>query len=57
MESKLIALESVGNENEQLRNFLEYILLGIKLVSLVSIYCDYQAEIVIAKNNTSNGKN
>ena len=57
MESEFIALELAGNEAEWLRNFLENILLGLKPTPSVSMHCDCQAAISIAKNKTFNGKN
>jgi len=57
MESEFVALETVGSEAEWLKNFLANILLGMKPTSSVSIHCDCQSEIAIAKNKTNNGKN
>ena len=57
MESEFIALELAGNEAEWLRHFLENIPLGTKLKPSVSMHCDCQAAIAIAKNKTFNGKN
>ena len=50
MESKLIALESPGKEAEWLRNFLSGIHLGMQPTPSVSMHCDCQAAISIAKN-------
>ena len=57
MESKFIALESVGKEVERLRNFLSGIPSGMQPISSVSMHCDCQAAISIAKNKSFNGKN
>jgi len=47
----------VGSEVEWLKNFLANIPLGMKLTSYVSIHCDCQSTITIAKNKNYNGKN
>jgi len=57
MESEFVALEMAGSEVEWLKNFLANILLGMKPTSSVSIHCDCQSAIAIAKNKTYNGKN
>ncbi|KAG8642354.1 hypothetical protein MANES_12G078151v8 [Manihot esculenta] len=57
LESEFIALELVGTETEWLRNFLANISLEIKPTPSVSMRCDCQAAIAIAKNKTFNGKN
>jgi len=57
MESKFVALEMAGSEAEWLKKFLANILLGIKRTPSVSIHCDCQSTIAIAKNKTYNGKN
>ena len=57
MESEFIALELAGNEAEWLRHFLANIPLGIKPTPSVSMHCDCQVAIAIAKNKTFNGKN
>ena len=57
MESEFIALELAGSEAEWLRNFLANIPLGIKPTPSVSMHCDCQAAIAIAKNRAYNGKN
>ena len=57
MESEFVALEMADNEAEWLKNFLTNILLGMKLTSSVSMLCDCQLKITIAKNKTYNGKN
>ena len=54
---KFIALELVDNEVEWLRNFFVDIPLGVKLTLSLSMHCDCQTTIVIAKNKTCNGKN
>jgi len=51
MELEFVALEMVGNEAEWLKNFLANILLGMKPNPSVSIYCDCQSTIAIAKKN------
>ena len=57
MESEFVALEMVGSEAEWLKNFLANIPLRMKPTPSVSIHCDYQSTIAIAKNKTYNGKN
>ena len=57
MESEFIALESTGKEAKWLRNFLSGIPLGMRLTPSVSVHCDFQAAISIAKNKEFNGKN
>ena len=57
MELELIALESAGKEVEWLRNFLSGIPLGMQPTPSMSIHCDCQAAISIAKNKAFNGKN
>jgi len=57
MESEFIALELAGSEAEWLRNFLANIPLGIKPTPSVSMHCNCQAAIAIAKNRAYNGKN
>ncbi|GMI86656.1 hypothetical protein HRI_002334900 [Hibiscus trionum] len=56
MEYEFVALELAGNEAEWLRNFLANIPLGIKPTPSVSMLCDCQAAIAIAKNKTFNAK-
>jgi len=51
MESEFVALEMVGSKVEWLKNFLGNIPLGIKPTSYVSIHCDFQSAIAIAKQN------
>ncbi|XP_070002328.1 secreted RxLR effector protein 161-like [Nicotiana sylvestris] len=51
MESEFVALELAGSETDWLRNFLANILLIKDVLSHVSIHCDCQAAIAIAKNN------
>ena len=50
MESEFVALEMVSSEAEWLKNFLANISLGMKPTPSVSIHCDCQSAIVIAKN-------
>ena len=57
MESEFIALESAGKEAEWLRNFLSGIPLGMQRTPSVSMHCNCQAAISIAKNKAFNGKN
>ena len=57
MESKFIALESASKEAEWLRNFLSGIPLRMQPTPSVSMHCDCQAVISIAKNKAFNGKN
>ena len=57
MESEfVVALEMVGSEAEWLKNFLSNIPLGMKLTPSISMHCDSQSTIVVAKNKTLNGK-
>jgi len=56
MESDFVALEMAGSEVEWLKNFLANILVGMKPTSFVSMHCDFQSTITIAKNKTYNGK-
>lgn len=57
MESEFVALELAGTEAEWLKNLLAGIPLGIKPTPSVSIHCDNQSAIAVAKNKTYNGKN
>jgi len=57
MESEFVALEMASSEAEWLKNFLANIPLGMKPTSYVSIHCDCQSAITIAKNKNYNGKN
>ena len=57
MESEFVALEMRGSEVEWLKNFLANISLGMKPTPSVSIHCDCQSAITIAKNKNYNGKN
>jgi len=57
MESEFVALEMAGSEAEWLKNFLANILLGMKPTLSVSIHCDCQSAIAIAKNKNYNRKN
>ena len=56
MESEFVALELAGNEAESLKNLLASIPLEIKPTPSVSMHCDCQATIAIAKNKSFNGK-
>jgi len=57
MEVEFVALEMVGSEAEWLKNFLANIPSKRKPTPSVSIHCDCQSAIAIAKNKTYNGKN
>ena len=57
MESEFIALDLARYEADWLRNFLIEIPLGIKPTPSISMHCDCQAAISIAKNKSFNGKN
>ncbi|WVZ07142.1 hypothetical protein V8G54_020488 [Vigna mungo] len=57
MESEFVSLEMAGSEAEWLKNFLANIPLGMKPTPSVSIHCDCQSVIAIAKNKNYNGKN
>ncbi|KAK9035489.1 hypothetical protein V6N11_077528 [Hibiscus sabdariffa] len=56
MESEFIALDLVGQEAEWLRNLLAEIPLWGILTPPVSLLCNSQATISVAKNQTYNGK-
>jgi len=56
MESEFVALELAGSEAEWLRNFLANIPLIKDVLPSVSIHCDCQAAIAIAKNKSYNCK-
>ncbi|XP_071939234.1 uncharacterized protein [Coffea arabica] len=56
MESEFVALELIGTEAEWLRNFLANIPSTKDLLPPVSIHCDCQAAIAIAKNKSYNCK-
>jgi len=56
MEFEFVALEMAGSEAEWLKNFLANIPLGMKPTTFVSMHCDCQSAIAIAKNKTYNGK-
>ncbi|XP_071939024.1 uncharacterized protein [Coffea arabica] len=56
MESEFVALELTGTEAEWLRNFLANIPSTKDLLPPVSIHCDCQAAIAIAKNKSYNCK-
>jgi len=55
MESEFIALELVGQEAEWLKNLLGDIPLWGSFVP-ISLHCDSQATIGVAKNYVNNGK-
>jgi len=57
MESEFVAIEMAGSEAEWLKNFLANIPLGMKPTPSVSMHCDCQSTIAIAKNKSYNGKN
>ena len=57
MESDFVALDMVGSEAKWLKNFLANIPLGMKSTPSVSMHCDSQSTIVVAKNKTYNEKN
>jgi len=57
MESEFVVLEMVRSEAEWLKNFLANIPLRMKPTLFVSVHCDCQSTITIAKNKTYNGKN
>ena len=52
MKSEFVALEMAGSEAEWLRNFLANIPLGMKPTQFVSMHCDCQLAIAIAKNKS-----
>ena len=56
MESEFIALELAGQEAEWLRNLLADVPLWKGKTASVSLHCDSQAAIGVAKNNVYNGK-
>jgi len=56
MESELVALEMVGSKDECMKN-LANIPLGMKRTPFVSIHCDCQLAIDIARNKNYNGNN
>ncbi|XP_071905928.1 uncharacterized protein [Coffea arabica] len=56
MESEFVALELTGTEAEWLRNFLANIPSTKDLLPPMSIHCDCQAAIAIAKNKSYNCK-
>ena len=57
MESEFVALDLAGTEAEWLRNLLASIPLGTKPTPSVSMHCDCQSAIAVAKNKIYNGKN
>jgi len=57
MELEFVALEMAGSEAEWLKKFLANIPLGMKPTSSISMHCDSESMIVVAKNKTFNGKN
>jgi len=56
MESEFVALEMVDSEAKWLKNFLANIPLGMKPTPSISMHCDSQSAIVVAKNKTFMGK-
>ena len=52
-----VALEMAGSEVEWLKIFLTNIPLGMKPTPSISMQCDSQSVIVVAKNKKFNGKN
>ena len=56
MELEFIALEFAGKKAKWLRNFLSEIPLGMQPTTSVSMHCDCQVAISIAKNKTFNGE-
>lgn len=56
MESEFIALELAGGEADWLRSLLADIPLEKESVSSISLHCDSQAAIGVAKNSVYNGK-
>jgi len=56
MKFEFVALEMAGSEAEWLKNFLANIPLGMKPTPFVSIHCDCQSTIAIAKNKNHNGR-
>lgn len=56
MESEFIALDLAGQEAEWLRNLLADIPLWGRPAPSVSLHCDSQAAICVAKNSAYNGK-
>ena len=56
MESQFVALEMASSEAKWLKNFLANIPLGMKPTPTISIHCDSQSTIVVAKNKTFNQK-
>ena len=56
MESEFIALDLAGQEAELLRNLLADIPLWGRPAPPVSLHCDSQAVICVAKNSAYNGK-
>ena len=54
MESEFVALGIASSEVEWLKNFLANIPLGMKPTPTISIHCDSQSTIVVAKNKTFN---
>jgi len=57
MKFEFVTLKMVGSEVEWLKNFLANIPLGMKPDPFVSIHCDCQSTIAIAKNKNYNGNN
>jgi len=56
MELEFVALEMDGSKAGWLKNFLANISLGTKPTPPMSMHCDSQSIIVIAKNKTYNAK-
>jgi len=56
MEPEFVALELEGRKAEWLRELLADILLWGKPTPAVSLHCDNQASIVVAKNSVYNAK-
>ena len=50
MESEFVALEMVGSEVVWLENFLANVPLGMKPTPSISMHCDSQLVIIVAKN-------
>ena len=56
MESKFVALELADSKAKWLKKLLAYVPLGMKPTLSVSMYCDNQLVMTIAKNKTFNVK-
>jgi len=57
MEYEFVALEMADSKVEWLKNFLANIPFGMKPTPSVSIHCDCQSAVAIAKNKNYIGKN